>query len=142
MKDKLGISRTDDLKDLLNGGLCSMAFQPILELQSKKIHGFEALLRGSNGTSLPNPDILFNREGYLDNEILLRLDTACVGSALRSGRELARHTASLSISISPPCKLYLFILIRFRLFSRILILILRMLFLKFLKRPISVLLLT
>ena len=101
MKDKLGISRTDDLKDLLHGGLCSMAFQPILELQSKKIHGFEALLRGSNGTSLPNPDILFNREGYLDNEILLRLDTACVGSALRSGRELAKaHRLFINIHFS------------------------------------------
>ena len=141
MKDKLGISRTDDLKDLLYGGLCSMAFQPILELSSEKIHGFEALLRGSNGTSLADPDILFNRKGYLDNEILLRLDMACIGSALRSGRELAK-TRILSISIFLPCNLYLSIWIRFHLSSRNLISIPRILFLKFLKRPISVLLLT
>jgi len=101
MKDKLGISRTDDLKELLHRGLCSMAFQPILELSSEKIYGFEALLRGSNGTSLPDPDILFNREGYLDNEILLRLDTACIGSALRSGRELAKtHRLFINVHFS------------------------------------------
>jgi len=50
MKDKLGISRTDDLKDLLHGGLCSMAFQPILELSSTKIHGFEAFMNYSTGS--------------------------------------------------------------------------------------------
>ncbi len=67
----------------------------------KKFTGFEALLRGSNGTSLPNPDILFNQEGYLDNEMLLRLDMACVGSALRSGRELAKtHRLFINIHFS------------------------------------------
>jgi EAL domain-containing protein (putative c-di-GMP-specific phosphodiesterase class I) len=101
MKNKLGISRTDDVNDLLKSGLCTMAFQPILELQSEKIFGFEALLRGSNGTSLPNPDILFNREGYLENDVLLRLDAACIGSALRSGRELAKkHRLFINIHFS------------------------------------------
>ena len=101
MDYKLGINRTDDLNELLKSGLCSMAFQPIFELQSEKIYGFESLLRGSNGTSLPNPDILFNREGYLDNEILLRLDTACIGSALRSGRELAKtHRLFINVHFS------------------------------------------
>ena len=101
MEYKLGINRTDDLNDLLKSGLCSMVFQPIFELPSEKIYGFESLLRGSNGTSLPNPDVLFKREGYLDNEILLRLDTACVGSALRSGRKLARsHRLFINIHFS------------------------------------------
>jgi EAL domain-containing protein (putative c-di-GMP-specific phosphodiesterase class I) len=90
MKNRIGISRTDDLNKLLQGRLCTMAFQPIVELRNKKIYGFEALLRGSNGTNLQSPGFLFNQEGYLDKECLLRLDTACIGSALRSGRELAK----------------------------------------------------
>jgi len=107
MKDKLGISRTDDLKDLLHSGLCSMAFQPILQLQSEKIFGFEALLRGSSGTALPNPDILFNQQGYLENDVLIRLDAACIGSALRSGRELAKkHRLFINIHFSTLQYLY------------------------------------
>jgi len=101
MKDKLGINRADDLGDLLHSGLCTMAFQPIFKLPTEKIYGFEALLRGTNGTPLPNPDMLFNQEGYLDNEMLLWLDTACVGSALRSGRELAKtHCLFINIRFS------------------------------------------
>lgn len=90
MRDSLGISGTDDLNKLLQGRLCTMAFQPIVELRTEKIYGFEALLRGSNGTNLQSPGFLFNQEGYLDKECHLRLDTACIGSALRSGRELAK----------------------------------------------------
>ena len=97
MNDKLGIRKTDDLNELLHSGLCTMAYQPILELKTKKTYGFEALLRGSNGTPLPNPDSLFNN-GHLPPEVLLRLDMACVGSALRSGRELAK-THHLFINI-------------------------------------------
>jgi EAL domain-containing protein (putative c-di-GMP-specific phosphodiesterase class I) len=90
MKNMIGISRTDDLNKLLQGRLCTMAFQPIVELNTEKTYGFEALLRGSNGTNLQSPGFLFNQEGYLDKECLLRLDIACIGSALRSGRELAK----------------------------------------------------
>ena len=98
MKNRIGISRTDDLNKLLQGRLCTMAFQPIVELRTKNIYGFEALLRGSNGTNLQSPGFLFNQEGYLDKECLLRLDTACIGSALRSGRELAKkHCLFLNV---------------------------------------------
>ena len=92
------MSETDDLNALLQGRSCTMAFQPIVDLKTEKIHGFEALLRGSNGTILQSPDILFNKEGYLDKDSLLSLDTACIGSALRSGRELAKkHSLFINI---------------------------------------------
>ena len=98
MKNSIGISSTDDVNKLLQGRLCTMAFQPIVELHTEEIYGFEALLRGSNGTNLQSPGFLFNQEGYLDKECLLRLDTACIGSALRSGRELAqKHCLFINI---------------------------------------------
>ena len=90
MEEKFAFGKDADLQELLETGPCTMAFQPILEIPSGKVHGFEALLRGSNGTSFPAPDRFFNWPGYLENEVLLRLDTACVGSALRSGRDLAK----------------------------------------------------
>ena len=88
MQDKLCLGRTDELAELLQRGSCTMAFQPVVELRSEKIYGFEALLRGVNGFSFLSPGFLFT-QGYLTSESLLRLDTACIGSALRLGRNLA-----------------------------------------------------
>jgi EAL domain-containing protein (putative c-di-GMP-specific phosphodiesterase class I) len=79
------------VRELLKRGFYSMAFQPVWETTTNRILGFEALLRGPVGTPLDNPRRLFHQKGYLSKELLLRLDLACIGSAIRSGRLLAPH---------------------------------------------------
>jgi len=88
--DLPGLSSGDDLKEILYAGTCNMVYQPILELRSKKIYGYEALLRGMGGVELPSPEHLFSN-GYLPADILVKLDMCCVGSSLRAGSELAKE---------------------------------------------------
>ncbi|HYA32354.1 MAG TPA: EAL domain-containing protein [Thermodesulfovibrionales bacterium] len=85
--------KKDEAAELFCKGSCTMEYQPILELGSGKTFGFEALLRGMNGTPVPFPEPLFSAEAQRSDGNLLRLDLSCVGSALRHGRELSRdHT--------------------------------------------------
>lgn len=70
-----------------------MHFQPIIETRTGRVFGFEALLRGMNGTEVAAPEGLFDKNGHLSEDEILRLDIACIGSALRTGRELAQNHA-------------------------------------------------
>jgi EAL domain-containing protein (putative c-di-GMP-specific phosphodiesterase class I) len=85
----LDTKEVESITVLLMRGFYSMVFQPILHTSSVTPLGFEALLRGPVGTPLAAPGRLFNQEGYIDVELLSRLDMACIGSALRTGRMLA-----------------------------------------------------
>lgn len=76
------------VSELITRGFYSMAFQPILHTRTNKRFGFEALMRGPTGTPLDNARRLFHEENYLSKELFLRLDLACIGSAIRSGRLL------------------------------------------------------
>ncbi len=77
------------IRDLLQRGFYSMAFQPVRETANSRPYGFEALLRGPLATPLANPQKLFHERPYLDLALLLDLDMACLGAALRSGRVFA-----------------------------------------------------
>lgn len=77
-----------EVKELLTRGFYSMAFQPIWATEDRKVFGFEALFRGPSGSPLSNTRKIFNSKGYLDRGLLLRLDLACIGSAIRTGRML------------------------------------------------------
>ncbi len=101
MDSKFGFKNSDDLDELLCRGMCTMAYQPIFELASGEVYGFEALLRGSNGIEVPCPDAFFNHKGYVDNDVLLKLDISCIGSALRTGTRLAKeHRLFINIHAS------------------------------------------
>jgi EAL domain-containing protein (putative c-di-GMP-specific phosphodiesterase class I) len=69
-------------------GFYSTAFQPIVDTGSGQAVGYESLLRGPEDTPLADPDRIFNEKGYLPERVRLRLDRACIDSAVRTGRNL------------------------------------------------------
>ncbi len=73
---------------LLRRGFYSTVFQPIVDLRNASPVGFEALLRGPEGTPFESPGPLFNNCGEISEDVLLKLDMACVGSALRTSGPL------------------------------------------------------
>ncbi|MCK4911048.1 MAG: EAL domain-containing protein [Thermodesulfovibrionales bacterium] len=73
---------------LLRRGFYSTMFQPIVDLRDTTPVGFEALLRGPEGTPFESPGPLFNNCGELSEDVLLKLDMACMGSALRTSGPL------------------------------------------------------
>ena len=74
--------------ELLRRGFHSVVFQPIRKLDDGSVFGYEALMRGPQGTALAEPGRIF-RAGALDAELLHRLDIACFSSAIRLGRLIA-----------------------------------------------------
>ncbi len=77
------------VEELLGRGFLAMAFQPIFEDGARRPYGYEALLRGPANTPLESPQPLFHDPGLISEDLLLRLDLACIGAAVRSGRRLA-----------------------------------------------------
>ncbi len=84
----LDIEEMESITVLLMRGFYSMAFQPIVSQAGADVFGYEALLRGPVGTPLAMPWRLFNQDGYMDVGLLSKLDLACIGSAIRTGRML------------------------------------------------------
>ncbi len=82
-----GVRQTDSRMAPLLQGVFTMVFQPIVETQTGKIMGFEALMRGTRLSPTESPERLFSEKGRPDD--LLQLDIGCIGSALRSGSALA-----------------------------------------------------
>ncbi len=78
----------DVVSRLLRRGFYSTVFQPIVDLKDTSLIGFEALLRGPAGTPFESPGPLFNDCGELSKSVLLKLDMACIGSALRTSSPL------------------------------------------------------
>jgi EAL domain-containing protein (putative c-di-GMP-specific phosphodiesterase class I) len=82
---ELGIDGAVSSIDLLRKGTLTMAFQPIVETLSGEAYGFEGLLRDTDGSPLHDIEGLFSCGCTKE---LLKLDMACMGSALRCGRML------------------------------------------------------
>ena len=76
------IEPASGLEEILRRGLLRCVFQPIVDLETGALVGFEALVRGPEGSSLELPDQLFaaaRTEGRLTE-----LDRACQRAALAS----------------------------------------------------------
>lgn len=73
------------LGDVLAAGLVDMGFQPVVDLRSRAVVGYEALVRGPYGSEIEAPDDLFaiaRGAGRLDE-----LDWLCQRCALRGALE-------------------------------------------------------
>jgi EAL domain-containing protein (putative c-di-GMP-specific phosphodiesterase class I) len=86
------------LQDVMLGNQITTVFQPIMDLQTGGIHGFEALSRGPAGTQQFSPLYLF--EAALDTDLTFELDRHCRRQALRTAREL-RPPHRLFINVVP-----------------------------------------
>ncbi|HSD66388.1 MAG TPA: EAL domain-containing protein, partial [Vicinamibacteria bacterium] len=74
------------LQDVLLGHQITTVFQPIVDLQTSRLHGFEALSRGPAGTQQQNPATLF--EAAAATDLVFELDRHCRRRALQTAREL------------------------------------------------------
>lgn len=61
-------------------------FEPIVELASDEVHGYEALVRGAKGSTLQSPKSLFQTAAELD--MLFEFDCLCRRSAFRAAQSL------------------------------------------------------
>jgi EAL domain-containing protein (putative c-di-GMP-specific phosphodiesterase class I)/DNA-binding response OmpR family regulator len=55
-------------------------FQPIFDLGSGRVHGFEALSRGPAGTEIESPDVMFELAREL--QLVWELETLCIANVL------------------------------------------------------------
>jgi len=74
------------LDDALSADLLSSHLQPIVEIASGEIIGYEALARGPKGSRLESPLALFEAACRLGR--VAELDRRCVAEALRTARRL------------------------------------------------------
>lgn len=91
-----------ELHAILDQGLLVPVFQPIVDLRARAIFGYEALIRGPEGSALHRPDRLFavaRRAGCS-----LALEHACRESSLRAfvGQALGGR---LFLNVTPGCLL-------------------------------------
>lgn len=85
------------LEVLANGQLTSV-FQPIVHLETARVVGYEALVRGPSGTPLQSPARLFDLAGRC--ELAFELDRACRRQAFSAARELPAG-AKLFVNVLP-----------------------------------------
>ena len=89
-----------ELADILAEGAVEAGFQPVVELATGRVIGWEALARGPRGSALESPDQLFaaaRAAGRLDE-----LDWLCQRNALRAALDAGvRRPASSSSTSSP-----------------------------------------
>ncbi len=92
------------LSELLAGDGVTAVLQPVVELATGSVVGFEALARGPAGHALQNPDALFvaaRAEG-----LLTELDAACVTAALTSaGREGVSAPWTVFVNVEPDSRI-------------------------------------
>ena len=74
------------LQDVLLGHQVTTVFQPIVDLQTGAVHGFEALSRGPAGTQQHSPMNLFEAAKHC--ELTFELDHHCRRRALQTARDL------------------------------------------------------
>jgi len=74
------------LQDIILKQRVVTSYQPIVQIEDKKLHGYEALSRGAPGTGLQTADLLFSAAG--DNHLMVELDRLCRRKALLASDRL------------------------------------------------------
>ncbi|MEA2190575.1 MAG: hypothetical protein QOI73_696 [Solirubrobacteraceae bacterium] len=88
------------LEDILAAGQLRSAFQPIVDLETRMLVGFEALVRGPQGSDLAQPDQLF--AAARANDLLAELDAACQATAVASAHlQAITSPLTLFVNIEP-----------------------------------------
>lgn len=91
-------ARSAALREILDAGLIRSLYQPIVDLDTREVVGYEALARGPVGSGLERPDLLFAaaRAAGLVEE----LEWACRAAALRGALD-ARLRKTLFVNVEP-----------------------------------------
>ncbi|MGH2868265.1 MAG: EAL domain-containing protein [Solirubrobacteraceae bacterium] len=88
------------LDEILERGALRSVFQPIVDLETGSLLGFEALARGPEGTRLERPDRLFAAARAEDR--LAELDAACQSAAVANASKHAiKSPLTLFMNIEP-----------------------------------------
>jgi EAL domain-containing protein (putative c-di-GMP-specific phosphodiesterase class I) len=88
------------LQSILLEDQIGMAFQPVVDLGTGTVHGYEALCRGPVATSFHNPAVLFAMATEAD--MVFELDRGCRRKALVAAKALPAG-AKLFVNVFPSC---------------------------------------
>ncbi|MDA0181311.1 EAL domain-containing protein [Solirubrobacter phytolaccae] len=91
-------ARAAELREILDAGLIRSLYQPIVDLDTREVVGYEALARGPVGSALERPDLLF--AAARSSGLLAELEWACRAAAL-SGALDARLRKTLFVNVEP-----------------------------------------
>jgi hypothetical protein len=95
-----------ELLRILDHGLVRAVYQPIVELDTGALVGFEALARGPEDSALQRPDMLFAaaREAGLVAELEWACRAAAVAGALQGGLRPPCASSSTWSRVSSACR--------------------------------------
>jgi EAL domain-containing protein (putative c-di-GMP-specific phosphodiesterase class I) len=91
-------ARAAELREILEAGLIRSLYQPIVDLDTREVVGYEALARGPVGSALERPDLLF--EAARGAGLLAELEWACRAAAVQGALD-ARLRNTLFVNVEP-----------------------------------------
>jgi EAL domain-containing protein (putative c-di-GMP-specific phosphodiesterase class I) len=84
--------------ELLIEGRVTSVFEPIVDVQTRTVFGYEALSRGPEGSALHSPMVLF--DSAAEHDLVFQLDCLCRRRALEGARDLPGK-AKLFLNVRP-----------------------------------------
>lgn len=90
--------RRSELFELVIEGQIYSVYEPIVEVETRTVFGYEALARGPEGTELHSPATLFQRA--TEEDLLFQLDCLCRQRGLDGARDLPGD-AKLFLNVRP-----------------------------------------
>ena len=90
--------RRRELVELLVEGRVTSVFEPIVDVKTRTVFGYEALSRGPEGSALHSPMVLF--ESAAEHDLVFQLDCLCRRRALEGARDLPGK-AKLFLNVRP-----------------------------------------
>jgi len=90
--------RRQRLFDLVLEGQVRSVYEPIVEVSSHTVYGYEALARGPEGSALYSPSALF--ASAEEQDLLFQLDCLCRRSAIHGARDFPRES-KLFLNVRP-----------------------------------------